>query len=162
MQPKLPNMSEIVYLKTELGRHAFKERVPGISFRQRSALILFDGVRTVTQVLTATAGLGVQQDDILHLQLAGVSTLIRDVLHAPPPRRDDDDGGGRLLAPMNGRIVAVLAQVGDLVVKGQPIAVLEAMKMQHEVTAQRDGTLAQVAVREGDQVATRQLIAALV
>ena len=62
---------------------------------------------------------------------------------------------------MNGRIVAVLAQAGDTIVKGQRIAVLEAMKMQHELTARRDGTLAEVAVREGDQVATRQLIAAL-
>lgn len=64
-------MSETVYLKTEPGRHAFKDRVAGITLRQRSAFILFDGTRTVAQVLAATVGLGVQQDDIRTLVLQG-------------------------------------------------------------------------------------------
>jgi geranyl-CoA carboxylase alpha subunit len=62
---------------------------------------------------------------------------------------------------MNGRIVAVLAKAGERVAKGQRIVVLEAMKMQHEITAGRAGVIESVAVREGEQVATRQLLAAL-
>jgi DNA polymerase-3 subunit alpha len=47
--------------------------------------------------------------------------------------------------------------VGDSVAKGQRLVVLEAMKMQHELTAPAAGRLAEVAVQPGDQVATRQL-----
>jgi geranyl-CoA carboxylase alpha subunit len=96
----------------------------------------------------------------LHVQAAGRALVIQDVTWRRD-LREDSAGDARLLAPMNGRIVAVLAQAGDHVIKGQGIAVLEAMKMQHELTAQRAGVLANVAVREGDQVAARQLIAAL-
>ena len=63
---------------------------------------------------------------------------------------------------MNGRLVAVLAKPGDAVRKGQRVVVLEAMKMQHEIAATRDGVIASVAVKEGDQVATRAVLAALV
>ncbi|MDE2364707.1 MAG: acetyl-CoA carboxylase biotin carboxyl carrier protein subunit, partial [Hyphomicrobiales bacterium] len=76
-------------------------------------------------------------------------------------RVDDREGEARLTAPMNGRIVSVLAKAGEAVKKGQRIVILEAMKMQHEIVAGRDGVLETVSVREGDQVATRQLLAAL-
>ena len=62
---------------------------------------------------------------------------------------------------MNGAIVGVLASPGDRVVKGQRIVVLEAMKMQHEICAERDGTIDKILVKPGDQVATRQLLVEL-
>jgi biotin carboxyl carrier protein len=55
----------------------------------------------------------------------------------------------------------VLAQPGDCVTKGQRIVVLEAMKMQHEISAERDGTIDKILVKPGDQVATRQLLVEL-
>ena len=70
-------------------------------------------------------------------------------------------GSSRLLAPMNGVIVSVLAKPDDPVVRGQCIVVLEAMKMQHEILAERDGTVGKILVKPGDQVATRQLLAEL-
>ena len=66
-----------------------------------------------------------------------------------------------LRAPMNGRIVAVHAKAGDVVHKGQRLVVLEAMKMQHEITAECDGRIETLAVQVGDQVATRQVLVAL-
>jgi len=71
------------------------------------------------------------------------------------------DGSARLLAPMNGAIVSVFAKAGDPVAKGQRIVVLEAMKMQHEISAERDGVVDKVLVGPGDQVATRQLLVEL-
>ena len=97
----------------------------------------------------------------LHLHLGTTTAMVRDVTLLRE-QQSDADGDLRLVAPMNGRIVAVLAEAGQTVIKGQRIAILEAMKMQHELTAQRDGTVAEVAVREGDQVAARQLVAAFV
>ena len=67
----------------------------------------------------------------------------------------------RLRAPMDGRIVAVLAAPGEAVEKGQCVVVLEAMKIEHEVRAGRAGTVAQVRVAEGDQVAARALLVEL-
>ncbi|HEX7384115.1 MAG TPA: acetyl/propionyl/methylcrotonyl-CoA carboxylase subunit alpha [Burkholderiaceae bacterium] len=61
--------------------------------------------------------------------------------------------GGRLSAPMPGKVVAFLARAGDAVKKGQPLAVMEAMKMEHTITAPRDGTVAELLYAVGDQVA---------
>ena len=55
------------YGKTQAGQLAFKERSPLLSARQRAAFILFDGVKSLNQVLAATAGLGIAQSDIDHM-----------------------------------------------------------------------------------------------
>ncbi len=64
-------MSDTIYVKTELGRNAFKDRSVALTQRQRAAFILVDGVRTEASVLSATAGLGVQSDDITALSRQG-------------------------------------------------------------------------------------------
>jgi 3-methylcrotonyl-CoA carboxylase alpha subunit len=61
--------------------------------------------------------------------------------------------GGRLTAPMPGKVVAFLAKTGDAVKAGQPLAVMEAMKMEHTIAAPRDGTVAELLYGVGDQVA---------
>ncbi len=67
------------------------------------------------------------------------------------------DGG--LRAPMPGKIVATPAKAGDVVTKGQPIIVLEAMKMEHALTAPFDGVVAEVNAALGDQVAADAVLA---
>ncbi|RZJ43595.1 MAG: methylcrotonoyl-CoA carboxylase, partial [Brevundimonas sp.] len=59
---------------------------------------------------------------------------------------------GSLRAPMPGKIVAAPAASGDTVTKGQPIVVLEAMKMEHALIAPFDGVVESVSVTVGDQV----------
>ncbi len=59
------------YQKTEAGQQAFKARSPLLSARQRSAFILFDGIKSTEQVLAATSGLGIVAADIDHLVAAG-------------------------------------------------------------------------------------------
>ncbi|AWN53649.1 acetyl/propionyl/methylcrotonyl-CoA carboxylase subunit alpha [Methylobacterium sp. 17Sr1-1] len=66
---------------------------------------------------------------------------------------DHIDQGGTIKAPMHGRLVAVLVAPGDTVVRGQRLAVVEAMKMEHALTAPADGTVAEVAAEAGQQVA---------
>ena len=60
--------------------------------------------------------------------------------------------GGRLTAPMPGKVVSFAVKAGDTVTKGQPLAVLEAMKMEHTIAAPRDGTVAELLYAPGDQV----------
>ena len=54
----------MILIKTELGQRAFKERTVALTPRQRSAFILFDGKRTVSEVLAATATMGITEQDI--------------------------------------------------------------------------------------------------
>ncbi len=61
--------------------------------------------------------------------------------------------GGRLTAPMPGKVVSIAVKAGDAVKKGQPLAVMEAMKMEHTIAAPVDGTVAEVLYAPGDQVA---------
>ena len=62
--------------KTVSGQSAFKERSPLFTARQRSIFILFDGKKTVEQVLAATAGMGSDQADVSHMLAHGFLALV--------------------------------------------------------------------------------------
>src|SRR3546814_14291823 len=66
---------------------------------------------------------------------------------------------GALLAPMPGSVIAVHAAPGDTVAEGQPIIVMEAMKMQHTVSAPYAGTVTELPARTGDQVEAGAVLA---
>ncbi|WP_293661085.1 acetyl/propionyl/methylcrotonyl-CoA carboxylase subunit alpha [Rhodoferax sp. OV413] len=61
--------------------------------------------------------------------------------------------GGRLTAPMPGKVVSFSVKAGDKVHKGQAMAVMEAMKMEHTICAPADGTVDELLYAPGDQVA---------
>ncbi|KUI44065.1 acetyl/propionyl-CoA carboxylase subuit alpha [Mycobacterium sp. IS-1590] len=85
-------------------------------------------------------------------------------LVAKPRFGDPDDAvaHGSLLAPMPGSVLRVGAAVGDTVTAGQPLVWLEAMKMEHTVTAPSDGVLAELNVEPGQQVDVGFVIARVV
>jgi propionyl-CoA carboxylase alpha chain len=87
----------------------------------------------------------------------GTSTAFAEVPRFPPPGAAGH--AGSLVAPTPGMVVRVLAAEGDQVTAGQPLVVLEAMKMEHTVTAPVDGTLTALRVAAGEQLATGQIIA---
>ncbi len=60
--------------------------------------------------------------------------------------------GGRLTAPMPGKVVSFSVKAGDVVTKGQALAVMEAMKMEHTISAPADGTVVELLFAPGDQV----------
>jgi len=60
--------------------------------------------------------------------------------------------GGRLTAPMPGKVVSFAVKAGDPVAKGQPLAVMEAMKMEHTIAAPADGMVQELLYAPGDQV----------
>jgi hypothetical protein len=73
----------MILVKTEVGQVAFKERSPLFSARQRSAFIMFDGARSIDQVLAATAGMGVTLEDIDHMMSLGFLLSKNPVLAEP-------------------------------------------------------------------------------
>jgi 3-methylcrotonyl-CoA carboxylase alpha subunit len=66
---------------------------------------------------------------------------------------EDQSEGGRLTAPMPGKVVSFAVHAGDKVSKGQPLAVMEAMKMEHTIAAPVDGVVQELLYAPGDQVA---------
>jgi acetyl/propionyl-CoA carboxylase alpha subunit len=80
----------------------------------------------------------------------------------PTPRFPEpiaDGAGGSLVAPMPGTVVEVLVKAGDPVRSGQPLLVLEAMKMRQTITAPADGTLTELRASVGGQVDTGAILA---
>jgi 3-methylcrotonyl-CoA carboxylase alpha subunit len=60
--------------------------------------------------------------------------------------------GGRLTAPMPGKIVAIHVKQGDTVEKGAPLLVMEAMKMEHTISAPSAGVIEELLFEVGEQV----------
>ncbi|MBL8911407.1 MAG: acetyl/propionyl/methylcrotonyl-CoA carboxylase subunit alpha [Archangium sp.] len=97
-------------------------------------------------------GTVVRERETLHVFHGGVRAeleLFDAIAHAGV----DDSHAGKLVAPMPGKIVALLAAKGGAVKKGAPLLVMEAMKMEHTITAPSDGTVSEFLFAPGDQVA---------
>jgi geranyl-CoA carboxylase alpha subunit len=71
---------------------------------------------------------------------------------------EDAGGAGAVIAPMHGALLEVFVKTGDQVSKGQRLAILEAMKMQHEILADIDGTISAVNVEASTQIAADTLM----
>ena len=80
---------------------------------------------------------------------------------AEAPKTSGTAGSIKVNAPMPGKIVAVKANPGDKVSRGQVILVLEAMKMENDIVAPEDGTVASVNVAVGSSVESGETIATL-
>jgi len=77
------------------------------------------------------------------------------------PRAEEAAAAGSLASPMPGAVWKVLAAAGEKVDKGQPLLVIEAMKMEHEIVAPVSGPLEEMRVSEGDQVDAGTILAVI-
>ena len=93
----------------------------------------------------------------LYCSIEGCSAFYKDLIILDG-LVDENVGGGRVIAPMHGLLLDVLVAPGDQVVKGQVLAILEAMKMHYEISAEIDGTVIDVSAVTGNQVATDDLL----
>ena len=98
-----------------------------------------------------------RQQGQLYCSIAGRSALFKDLIILDGAV-DEAAGGGRVTAPMHGLLLEVLVKPGDQVVKGQNLAVLEAMKMHYEIIAEVDGTVEEVTAVAGTQVAADDVL----
>ena len=91
-------------------------------------------------------------------QWRGRRFVVLDLTLAPALAATAGAGDAIVKAPMAGRVVALRAKAGDAVVKGTPLLVLEAMKMEHVVAARGPGVVGAVMVEAGAQVALGQTL----
>ena len=136
-------------------RHASREDLRVIAASADSVVLEVDGIRTHSDVQIvldgATRRRVVHVDGpLLHVRLVEVPRFVDPA---------DVVAQGSLLAPMPGTVIGVPLEVGADVVAGQPVLVLEAMKMQHTITAPTDGVLSEVAVSLGQQVSAGEVLA---
>ncbi len=80
---------------------------------------------------------------------------------APAPAAGGAAGAVKIESPMPGKILAIKANAGQAVKKGDVVMILEAMKMENEITAPQDGTVASINVAVGDSVESGDTLASL-
>ncbi|MFP1682721.1 acetyl/propionyl/methylcrotonyl-CoA carboxylase subunit alpha [Alloalcanivorax sp. C16-1] len=95
--------------------------------------------------------------DHLWLQDGALRVVFEDRTHRAGAGADGP-GSGRIQAPMDGALTEVTVATGDRVTRGQVIAVLEAMKMEHSLSADCDGVVEAVNAAAGDQVRRQQVL----
>ncbi|HUD33266.1 MAG TPA: acetyl/propionyl/methylcrotonyl-CoA carboxylase subunit alpha [Variovorax sp.] len=108
-----------------------------------------DGTRHVVQVAWVDGGHGLRVGHVFTARGATRITRVDRLAHAGEAQAE----GGRLTAPMPGKVVSFAVKPGDAVARGQPLAVMEAMKMEHTIAAPADGTVEELLYAPGDQVA---------
>lgn len=146
----------------------------------RTALRLMLGNQTLTAEINGiTSALTVQalQESTLHYEMDGVrrrvafacdgnnlfldlangNLQITDVTQAPPATADSE-GDGQLRAPMDGAVIDVLVAEGATVTKGQTLIIMEAMKIEHQLKANRDGVVKTLSTSPKQQLKKRQLL----
>jgi propionyl-CoA carboxylase alpha chain len=151
--------------RTVLSRFAGGDEITVEWFGGRSGYSLPDG----TEVLAVGVGQvvlvvdGVRVDHSVRITANGVhvdsgrgSASFREVPRFTDPA--EQVSAGSLLAPMPGTVIAVQAESGEAVLAGQTLLVLEAMKMQHSISAPGDGVV-EIAVAVGQQVAAGDVLA---
>ena len=129
----------------------------------QAPVMLFDG--TINEVPVAVQ---VRQSGHKVVLTNGAARLALTVLparyepmldHMPAPA--EGAGADEITAPMPGQITRILVNVGDEVVEGQDVAIIEAMKMENVLSAEARGTVREVAVKIGDNLNVDDLILAL-
>ncbi|MBS0412524.1 MAG: methylcrotonoyl-CoA carboxylase [Proteobacteria bacterium] len=157
-----PSAAAIAALARREGAAAAEARSPwspgaASGFRMNAAAVdaapvLVDGAPAVGTVDFAEAGAVTLDDegDAIFFEGGAAFTLALRPKAGAHGAVEGNDGSIR--SPMPGKIVALAAQAGAVVAKGAPLVTLEAMKMEHALTAPFAGTVAEVQVAMGDQV----------
>lgn len=113
-----------------------------VAMRNNEAILLIDGARSVVPF--------VRIGDELHFDLGG-EIMIAEV--APGARRRKSrQKEHSMAAPMPALVTKILVEPGQLVTRGTPLLILEAMKMEHQIMAPYDGTVEEIRCKAGEMV----------
>ncbi len=106
---------------------------------------------------TKTVRFHEEREGVIHVSCGSMSAIFRDRIRISASE-EKAGGNGTVTAPMHGALLEVMVSEGDAVKAGDTLAVLEAMKMQHQILAEVDGTVKQVGAEAGAQVAAGDLL----
>ncbi|WP_027172869.1 acetyl/propionyl/methylcrotonyl-CoA carboxylase subunit alpha [Methylobacterium sp. 10] len=114
------------------------------------------GARVAIQVRGLLNGVALQHGGAA--AEARVFTRREAELAALMPVKENAGSGKQVLCPMPGLVKAILVKEGQEVKNGEPLAIVEAMKMENVLRAERDGTISKIAAKEGDSLAVDAVI----
>jgi biotin carboxyl carrier protein len=149
-------------------------REVSIAREKDATVVIVDGRRyPVSEVASLPGGISFLVDGRSHVAFvstgkAGTRITLHGRTYLRAAARSDEDApshahhgaeNGRIEAPMPGAIIALHVKSGAAVKAGQPIIVLESMKMHNEIASPRDGVVARLNCKVGDQVAFGQVLA---
>jgi 3-methylcrotonyl-CoA carboxylase alpha subunit len=132
--------------QNQLIRYAGKEYLFGFDGEGSSIRLTLDGAKLSACVIPNAVHL-----NTLHLFRNGR----HQVWHYQNPlevAHVEDGASGKLSAPMPGKVISIHVKIGDKVKVGDPLIVVEAMKMEHTITAPIEGEVAEINYAKGDQV----------
>ena len=134
-------------------------RMLALQVRERADGVLEVDQDGAAQSIEPPAGAWVRTDSgAWHVQAGAVDLVVEDVSFQPAANAAGAAGANELRAPFNGKVIAVKAQPGSAVVRGDTLLVLESMKLEHALAASRDGVVKAVHVEQGQQAATSQVL----
>ncbi|MEE3358472.1 MAG: acetyl/propionyl/methylcrotonyl-CoA carboxylase subunit alpha [Pseudomonadota bacterium] len=139
-----PNIS--IYVETTDAQTKVTTPLGDVAF---SSVSLKDGLLTVEQEGVKTQVIARKSGEGVLIQRSGID---RFFTFFDPSASASAGVSGALTAPMPGNVIAVFAKAGDAVTEGDKLLVMEAMKMEHAITASKDGIISEMLVSEGDQV----------
>ncbi|OTG80062.1 acetyl/propionyl/methylcrotonyl-CoA carboxylase subunit alpha [Acinetobacter sp. ANC 4648] len=97
------------------------------------------------------------QDNRLYLDVVNGNVCIENITYAAP-ELIEAESDGKMRAPMDGAVINIFVNSGDMVVKGQTLLILEAMKIQQQIKSDVDGIVEEVIGQIGQQVKKRQVL----
>ena len=104
----------------------------------------------------------VQLDDQRwHVQVGGVDLWMEDCTLVAPSTSSSEAGSAEVRVKFNGKVIAIQAEVGATVKRGDTLLVIESMKLEHAIAAAQDGVIASIEVAFGQQVSTGQILVKL-
>ncbi|MGI9155159.1 MAG: biotin carboxylase N-terminal domain-containing protein [Marmoricola sp.] len=153
---ELPGLERPANAEWYCGRDGFRHAT-----RDDIEVLTASPSRVVLMVGSYRMSVDVHIDDVSGEVFLDDSSVVCQRLRALPRFLDPgvQVSAGSLLAPTPGTVVRVAVHEGDTVVAGSTVLVLEAMKMQHTVSASADGTVTALSVKPGDQVAAGEVLA---
>jgi geranyl-CoA carboxylase alpha subunit len=100
-------------------------------------------------------------DQLWHVQVGGVDLWLEDSTLAAPSNNTGAAGSADIRAKFNGKVIAIQAQVGAAVKRGDTLLVIESMKLEHAIVATQDGVVSGIDVALGQQATTGQILVRL-
>ena len=106
-----------------------------------------------------------EDDNTCYVSINGEQFILEKAtaanLQGPGSDGGEGDLSGEITAPMPGKLLKLFVSEGDAVEAGQPLFILEAMKMENEIKSRRAGTVEKVAFAEGELVSVGQVVVTL-
>ncbi|MBI5279761.1 MAG: ATP-grasp domain-containing protein [Burkholderiales bacterium] len=127
--------------------------------RHRNVLVAVD--LREAEVRELSRSLSVREGNRFHIQQGRIDLFLEDATFDPPSGSPGSAGANELRAPFNGKVIAVKAEAGATVAKGDPLVILESMKLEHSIAATRSGVVRTIHVQPGQQAATSQVLVTL-